>query len=206
MKLGPRYKICKRLGSAVFEKCQTQKFVLSEERSSKARRRRRPRGASDFGRQLLEKQKIRYAYGVNERQLSRYSQTARVKRDPAGPAAHLYRALESRLDNIVYRLGFAETRRQARQLVAHGHVLVNGKRLSIPSAVLSTEDIVSIKKKSRENMFFEAAKERLEEHKAPAWLKLEHKKMQGSVIGSPVLEDIDSIFDIAAVLEYYSKR
>lgn len=207
MKIGPRYKICKRLGSAVFEKCQTQKFVLSEERSTKSRRRgSRRRSVSDYGRQLLEKQKLRYAYGVHERQLSRYAREARMRHGATGPAARLYVALESRLDNVVYRLGFAETRRQARQLVAHGHILLSGKKMTIPSAKVALGNKITIRESSKGNTFFAVLKDRLKEHKSPPWLSLNTKEMQGEVKGSPVSEEVDSIFDLGTVLEYYSKR
>lgn len=207
MKIGPRYKICKRLGSAVFEKCQTQKFVLSEERSTKSRRRGgRRRSASDYGRQLLEKQKLRYTYGVHERQLTRYAREARMRHGAAGPAAHLYTALEARLDNVVYRLGFAETRRQARQLVAHGHILLNEKKMTIPSAKVAPGNKVTIRASSKDNTFFTVLKDRLKEYKAPSWLSLNAKEMQGEMKVSPAAEEIESIFDLGTVLEYYSKR
>lgn len=207
MKIGPRYKICKRLGSGVFEKCQTQKFVLSEERSTKLRRRGgRRRSFSDYKRQLLEKQKIRYTYGVSERQLSRYAHDARMRRDAASPAVRLYNALESRLDNMVYRLGFAETRRQARQLVAHGHILLNDRKVTIPSAKAGPGDTVTIREGSRSKTFFVTAKDRLKEHKVPAWLLLDAGKLKGEVRAWPVLEEAEPSFDLGTVLEYYSKR
>src|SRR3989344_7285371 len=108
MIIGPRYKICKRLGSGVFEKCQTQKFQLSEaRRGAKRRTGRKPRTLSDFGRQLLEKQKVRYAYGVPERQLARYTREA--VEGTGDPTVSLLSRLETRLDNVVYRLGLAPT-------------------------------------------------------------------------------------------------
>src|SRR3990167_4336783 len=114
MRIGPKYKICKRLGSSVFEKCQTQKFMLSEERRNKSKGRtgRRPRALSDYGRQLLEKQKMRYTYGLSEKQLSRYVKAAFALKDPVSA---LYRALELRADNAVYRAGLAPTRRASSQ-------------------------------------------------------------------------------------------
>src|SRR3989344_4390397 len=132
MIIGPRYKICKRLGSGVFEKCQTQKFQLSEaRRGAKRRTGRKPRTLSDFGRQLLEKQKVRYAYGVPERQLARYTREA--VEGTGDPTVSLLSRLETRLDNVVYRLGLAPTRLAARQLVSHGHIAVGERRVTIPS-------------------------------------------------------------------------
>ena len=132
MKTGPRYKICKRLGNGVFEKCQTQKFTLSESRRSFQGR--RPRQISDYGKQLLEKQRVRFTYGITEQQFVNYVNSATKKEGDA--AATLLSTLERRLDNVVYRLGLAPTRRAARQMVVHGHILVNGKKAAIPSHVV----------------------------------------------------------------------
>ena len=124
MIIGPKYKICKRLGGAVFEKCQTQKFTLAEARKKTTKSQgKRPNAMSDYKRQLLEKQKMRYTYGLSERQLSGY--VAQSVEKSAHPGDALMLRLESRLDNVVYRLGLAKTRRLARQMVSHGHILVN---------------------------------------------------------------------------------
>jgi len=194
------------LGSGVFEKCQTQKFVLSEERSAKVRKRKYRRTSSDYGRQLLEKQKVRYTYGINERQLSRYAHDARMGHDSDSPAVRLYGRLETRLDNTVYRLGFAETRRQARQIVAHGHILLNGKKVRVPSATVRKSDAITIREGSQNKTYFIAIKERLKEHSAPSWLSLDAKKFKGEMKGLPAIEEIESTYDLGAVLEYYSKR
>src|SRR5690348_2193115 len=128
MLLGPKYKICKRLGASVFEKCQTQKFQLAEARAPRKTRGRR--GGSDFGTQLLEKQKARFTYGLSESQFSRYVHEAMEKKGKDSVIGLLTR-LESRLDNVIYRAGFVKTRRAARQMVSHGHVLVNGRRVNV---------------------------------------------------------------------------
>lgn len=206
MKVGPRYKICKRLGSGVFEKCQTQKFMLSEERSQTARRGgRRPKALSDFGKQLKEKQKVRYTYGISERQLSRYAKEARTKTGSDGPGDRFYKTLESRLDNVVYRLGLAATRRLARQMVSHGHIVLNEKRITVPSAMVREGDVVSVREGSREKTLFTAATDRMKTHKAPTWLSFDVKKLSGEVKGAPQSEEAASLFDLPAVLEFYSK-
>src|SRR5262245_8692490 len=129
MKIGPKYKIAKRLGAPVFEKTQTQKFALSEARKAKNVRKKRGGAASDYSKQLTEKQKMRYTYGITEKQLRRYVDEAAATGHQ--PIALLIARLESRLDNVVYRLGLAPTRLGARQMVSHGHVTVNGRKLTI---------------------------------------------------------------------------
>jgi len=161
---------------------------------------------SDYGKQLLEKQKIRYSYGINERQLSRYAHNARARQRATGPATQLFNVLESRLDNIVYRLGFAATRQQARQLVSHGHILLNGRRTTIPSAQTREGDQIAIRETSKDKTFFAALQERIAEHRPPHWLSLDAKTLSGTVKGNPGSEDAESLFNLSAVLEYYSKR
>src|SRR5271156_1843234 len=123
MQVGPKYKICKRLGASVFEKCQTQKFQLAEARAPRRTSRPKRGGGSDFGAQLLEKQKARFTYGLTESQFSRYVHEAMEKKGSESTTGLMVR-LESRLDNVVFRAGFVKTRRAARQLVSHGHIMV----------------------------------------------------------------------------------
>src|SRR6185369_412240 len=135
MKTGPRYKIAKRLGATVFEKAQTQKFAISAERSAKNKSRGRGR-QSEYGKQMLEKQKVRVTYGLPERQFRNYVNKALLSHG-AQPKVRLHELLELRLDNVIWRLGLVSTRRAARQMVAHGHVMVNGKKTRVPSYMLS---------------------------------------------------------------------
>src|SRR6185369_7878297 len=135
MKTGPRYKIAKRLGASVFEKAQSQKFAISAERSAKNKRRGRGR-VSEYGKQMLEKQKVRVTYGLPERQFRSYVRKALLAHS-SQPSDRLHELLELRLDNVIWRLGLAKTRRAARQMVAHGHVTVNGKKSRVPSYMLS---------------------------------------------------------------------
>ena len=139
MKTGPRYKIAKRLGASVFEKAQTQKFALSADRSAKNKSRARGR-QSEYGKQMLEKQKVRITYGLTERQFRNYVRKALATAHDTKPTDHLHELLELRLDNVVWRLGLAKTRRGARQMVAHGHVMVAGKKSRVPSQMLSVGD------------------------------------------------------------------
>ena len=134
MKVKAKYKVCRRLGPGIYEKCQTEKFALAQSRKqalSKMGGRRR-RNVSQYGLQLMEKQKVRFTYGVNEKQFHNYVKEALRSKDIT-PAERLYQMLEVRLDNVVFRMGLAPTRQASRQMVSHGHILVNGKRMKVPS-------------------------------------------------------------------------
>ena len=202
MIIGPKYKICKRLGSAVFEKCQTQKYTLAEARVGRTTR-RRPGAMSDYKRQLIEKQKMRYTYGISERQLSRYVKESIAK--STNPIIALIVRLESRLDNVVYRLGLTKTRRAARQMVSHGHVTVNDKKMTVPSHRVRTGDIVAVRGGSKESGLFTTL---VEDHVGPAvpsWLSFDMKNFSGSISGEPIYDPAETLFDPAQVLEYYSR-
>ncbi len=203
MKIGPKYKIARRLGAPVFEKTQTQKFALSQARREKTRRGfSRPK--SEFGLQLLEKQKARYTYCVTEKQFAKYVKEASSKKGVL-PTAKLFENLELRADNVAYRAGFASTRLAARQMVSHGHVTVNGKRITIPSFRLSTGDVLGIRTASMPKPLFAGLDERLKQHNHPAWLAFDHEKKTATVQGVPVYQPSESLFDLNAILEFYSR-
>jgi small subunit ribosomal protein S4 len=202
MIIGPKYKICKRLGSAVFEKCQTQKFSLSEAKAGQ-RRSKRPGAMSDYKRQLLEKQKMRYTYGISERQLSRYVKESVAR--GTNPIAELMTRLESRLDNVVYRLGLAKTRRFARQMVSHGHITVNGKKMTVPSHMVKTGDTVAVREGSKDSGMYATLKEDHTAAGVPTWLAFDLKNMSGEAKGTPVYDKAETVFDPQEVLEYYSR-
>ena len=204
MIIGPKYKICKRLGSAVFEKCQTQKFALVEARASDAKRGgRRPSPASDYKRQLIEKQKLRFMYGLSEGQLARYVREA-VEHDDV-PRDALMRRLEARLDNVVYRLGLAKTRRQARQMVSHRHVTVNGRKVTVPSYTVTEGETLAIREGSRDIGLLAGREEELQTVTSPAWLTFDAKALAGSVSAAPSYDPTELLFDLEQVLEYYSR-
>lgn len=199
MKIGPKYKIAKRLGASVFDKTQSQKFALSEARHTKSKRRRAP---SDYGKQLLEKQKVRMTYGVTEKQFSNYVKVATTKTD-ANPAEVLNTLLETRLDNVVYRLGLADTRRHARQVVSHGHILVNGKRINVPSHTVKLGDEISVREGSKGLTLFASFSEK--NLKAPSWLSIKPKEFTGKVEKAPGYSSVEAAGDFGAVLSYYSR-
>ncbi len=204
MIVGPKYKICKRLGSGVFEKCQTQKFMLSEARSAKNAPRGRRRTLSEFGRQLLEKQRVRFTYGIGERQLARYVRVA-SDRKGSDSALDLLASLELRLDNVIYRMGLAPTRRMARQLVSHGHFTVDGKRTTVPSHRLSVGEVVAIREGSRGRAPFAGLAERLKDYRSPSWVSFNPETLTGSVTAMPSRENADVGLDLSGVLEFYSR-
>jgi small subunit ribosomal protein S4 len=200
MKLGAKYKMCRRLGSGVFEKCQTPKYVQSE--AKKQVKGKRPKAISGFGSQLIEKQKVRFSYGISERQLSNYVKAAtHVKGMPV--TDKLYEELENRLDNVVYRLGFANTRRFARQLVSHGHFVVNGKKTTIPSQTVHVGDIVAVREGSRKSPIFADFSTKVKDYTWPKWLKLAPEALQAEVVAKPKNEE--QFLQFETVLEFYSR-
>lgn len=202
MKIGPKYKIAKRLGAPIFEKTQTQKFTLSQARGG--RQVKRGGQMSDYKRQLIEKQKMRFTYCITEKQLRRYVKEA-VATVGHQPVAVFMTRLESRLDNVVYRLGFAKTRLQARQLVGHGHIQVNGLRINIPSYKVKVGDVISIRPGSQESPLFLSLKEAESVATPPAWLGLDIKKLTATITAIPSYNPAETLFDPDQVMEFYSR-
>ncbi len=208
---GPKYKICRRLGEKVFAKCQTTKFATSGSavgaKGGKGGGRGgsggRPKSLTDYGRQLLEKQKARYAYGVGERQFSNYVKASRASSGQSSPTERLYQAMESRLDNVVYRAGFAISRAFARQMVSHGHITVDGRRLNIPSYQVRPGQIVAIKEASRGKGMYTTLAERLKEYRLPEWLSAE-KEAAVKVSRLPI-QTPEMGLDFGPIIEFYSR-
>ncbi len=201
MKIGPKYKIARRLGAPIFEKTQTEKYAQREAKGFK-KRGRRPRARSNFALQLLEKQKARYTYGISERQFSKYVKEAVSMKGT--PIDSLYKRLESRLDNVVYRSGLAKTRQMARQLVTHGHITVNGRRLNVPSHEVKEGDEVAVREGSKNKPVFEILRES-EKTAVPKWIKFDAKKQQSKVGKVPVFDSSENVFDLTSVIEFYSR-
>lgn len=201
MIIGPKYKIARRLGAPIFEKTQTQKFALRNAR--KLENNPRPRSKSEFGLGLIEKQKVRFQYGLNERQLSNAVNAALAKKGNTGEL--LMTTLESRLDNAVLKAGFATTRRGARQMTSHGHITVNGKIVRVPSFAVRAGHVVGIREGSKAKPLFAGLDERLKTVKLPAWLKLNFDKKEVTVDGTPKIEQSELLFNVATVLEFYTR-
>lgn len=203
MKIGPKFKIAKRLGAPIFEKTQTQKFAISEARKGKTAK-RKPGQASDFKRQLIEKQKMRFTYGITEKQLRRYVDEALVATNKQ-PVLSLFSRLELRLDNVVYRLGIAKTRRFARQMVSHGHIVVNGKKMTVPSYKVLGNDAITIREGSKQSPMYLNFTESFVDTTVPAWLSMDAKKIEGVVVGAPTYNSAETLFDPEQVFEFYSR-
>ncbi len=195
-----KFKIAKRLGAQIFEKTQSQKFALSEARM----KRPKGRGASDYGKQLLEKQRVRYTYGISEKQLSKYAEAAFEEKDP--PTA-LHQALEMRADSAVYRAGLSPTRRAARQAVSHGHITVNGRRITTPSYRVKVGDVVAVREGSVKSPLFAGLVEAKEENTRaiPQWLSVDLTILKAEVTGVPSYDSVGVGLDYATVFEFYSR-
>ncbi len=199
MKIGPKFKIAKRLGAPVFEKTQTQKFRVKMEAGTKGKR--GPKTRSSYGLQLIEKQKARFTYGITAKQFGKYIKEVIDSKTVHGPE-ELYKKLETRLDNVVYRLGLANTRRFARQLVSHGHITLNGVKNTIPSAVVKVNDVITVREGSKNTKAFKDLTERQKHYTVPNWLSFDLDKMSGKLVKLPTLEGQDVLFDLGQVIEF----
>ena len=202
MRIGPKYKIARRLGAPVFEKTQTPKYALSLARKERSDNKGRRKQKSEFGRELIEKQKARFSYGVGEKQFRNY--VTKALRSP-DPIQKLFGILESRLDNVVYRAGLAKTRAQARQATNHGHIMINNARVTIPSILLSKGDMVSLRAGSATSPLFGEVGERMKTMAMPAWLKVDPTSRSLTVLGQPVYVEKESLFDLGVVIEFYNR-
>jgi len=163
----------------------------------------RRRRVSDRGLQLIEKQKVRYTYGVLERQFRRIF--AQAERQQGITGENLLVLLERRLDNVVYRLGFADSRAQARQLVQHGHFLLNGRKTNIPSCLVKEGDTISWKESSTRTEYYKQLLENIEAKSIVGWLSLNRQTLVGQAVSLPTPDDIGAKFDGQAIVEYYSR-
>ncbi len=202
MKIGPRYKKARRLGAHVFEKTQTPKFAIHL-----TKRKANPEGMrakTDYGNLLLDKQRVRFTYGLNERQFKNLVKSVIAERS-LKPAERLFEVLESRLDNIVLRSGFAHARAFARQLVSHGHITVNGVKTDVASCRLKKGDVVSIRATSLKKPVFASLDEKLKTVVVPSWLKLDKDKKTVTVEGAPKALPGESHLNLAAVVLFYRR-
>ena len=192
----PVLKRCRQLG--------LDPVVLGYSSSKTSKRQvQRRRKESEYGLQLREKQKAKFIYGVLEKQFRRYFEQARRQQGVTGD--NLMRILESRLDNVVFRLGFARTRKEARQIVTHGHIEVNGRRVDVPSYRVKAGDVVSVRAKSKELLVIKSALVSNARFQVPAWLEVDIEKLQGSVLALPTRDQIDLDIREQLIVELYSK-
>ncbi len=192
----PVLKRCRQLG--------LDPVVLGYSSSKTSKRQpQRRRKESEYGMQLREKQKVKFIYGVLEKQFLGYYKKARAMSGITGE--NLMRILESRLDNVIFRLGFARTRKEARQIVTHGHINVNGHRVDIPSYRVKAGDLVSVAPKSKDLLVIKSALVSNAQFQVPAWLEVDIEKLQGSVLALPQRDQIDLDINEQLIVELYSK-
>lgn len=199
-------RLCRRSGEKLMLKggrCFTPKCAVDRRAKPPGQQPSRRRRLSDRGVQLREKQKARYSYGILEKQFRRFFEDAGRQAGITGE--NLLVLLERRLDNVIYRLGFADSRAQARQLVRHGHILVNGHRVDVPSYLVKEGDTISWKPGSAETEYYKQMVQGMESKVIPGWLSLDIAQGTGRVVAPPTPSDIEAKFELHAIVEYYSR-
>lgn len=200
-------RLCRREGQKLFlkgERCYTDKCGIERRKYAPGMHGQSRKKLSEYGIQLREKQKARRYYGILESQFEKYFEMAEKQKGVTGE--NLLTILESRLDNVVYRLGFAMSRPEARQLVTHGHFTVNGKKVNIPSYLISTGDVIAICEKSRSSEKIKEVLEKTESRIIPKWLDLDRNTLSGKVLALAQRDDIDLEIAEHLIVELYSKN
>ncbi|MBI3603784.1 MAG: 30S ribosomal protein S4 [Nitrospirae bacterium] len=203
---GPVCRLCRREGEKLFLKgtrCMTEKCAIERRSYPPGQHGQGRHRASEYSAQLREKQKLRRIYGLQERQFR--GVFGRAERRTGITGEHLLKLLECRLDNVVYRLGFASSRKEARQIVNHGHLLVNGRKTDIPSYTVKAGDVVEVRPRSREILSIQSALEAVEGRGIPGWLELDQAAFKGTVRGIPTKEEIVLPVNEQLIVELYSR-
>lgn len=203
---GPVCRLCRREGTKLFlkgERCSSGKCALDRRSTVPGQHGAANKKVREYGMQLREKQKTRRYYGVLERQFANYFEEA--DRQTGMTGENLLVLLERRLDNVVYRMGMAESRKEARQLVLHGHFTLNGKKVTIPSISVRVGDVIAVKESSRESAKIKSLIEGVASKLSPKWLEVDKESAVAKVVALPVREDIDFDFNEQLIVELYSK-
>ena len=203
---GPACKLCRREGKKLYlkgERCTSGKCALERRNTAPGQHGAAKKKMGEYGIQLREKQATRRYYGVLEKQFKNYYEEAYRKEGMTGE--NLLILLERRLDNTVYRMGLAESHKEARQLVLHAHFTLNGKKVNIPSILVKPGDVISVKEASRDSAKFKALAEALESKTAPKWLDVDKTNLTAKVVSFPARDDIDYDFNEQLIVELYSK-
>ncbi|MFO8144732.1 MAG: 30S ribosomal protein S4 [Candidatus Syntrophosphaera sp.] len=200
---GPRGKLCRKFGENIYGSAKYDRILNKRKFPPGEHGRRRRRKASDYSIHLKEKQKLRNIYCLLEKQFKNYFVKAAKMTGVTGD--NLLQLLESRLDNTVYRLGFANTRMQARQFVNHGHFMVNGKKVDIPSYLLKAGDTIEVRPKSKGMSILSEVMESTESSSPYAWLTVDKENMRGQFVNVPSAEEIPNTVDLRLIVEFYSK-
>ena len=199
-------RLCRREGVKLFlkgDRCFTPKCAVERRPYPPGPQPTRRRKVSEYSLQLREKQKARHIYGILERQFRRHFSEAERRQGQTGE--NLLRILETRLDNVIYRLGYADSRAQARQLVNHGHFELNGRKTDIPSAQVKAGDVITVRERSRSFDHFKTAMEQIARKTIPAWLSADATNFAGRVVSLPERTDIDSALQEQLIVEFYSR-
>ncbi|NLP00526.1 MAG: 30S ribosomal protein S4 [Clostridiaceae bacterium] len=199
-------KLCRREGQKLFlkgERCYTNKCAIGRRPYAPGQHGAQRKKLSEYGIQLREKQKAKRFYGLLESQFRKYFEIANRKKGVTGE--NLLQLLESRLDNVVYRLGFGTTRAEARQLVTHGHFLVNGKKVNIPSYIVKVGDTIDVSEKSKKSVRFKEILDITGAKVVPKWLEVDQENLKGKIVALPAREDIDLNVQEHLIVELYSK-
>jgi small subunit ribosomal protein S4 len=202
-------KRCRRAGEKLFlkgERCFTPKCAMVRRPyapGAKGAKKRSRGGLSDYGRQLREKQRIKVTYGVLEKQLKIYFRRAQAQK--GDPRENLMKIFEMRLDNVIFRLGLAKSRPAARQLVNHEHILVNRKKVSIPSYQIRKNDVISLKERTKLSRLTEDLTVKFKKYEPPKWLALDREKTEGKVLQAPDTDDLGDVSPIGLIVAFYSR-
>ena len=203
---GPACKLCRREGTKLYlkgERCMTGKCALDRRGTAPGQHGAGNKKMREYGKQLREKQKTKRYYGILEKQFLNYFKEADRKEGMTGE--NLLTLIERRLDNVVYRMGMAESRKEARQLVLHEHFSLNGKKVNIPSIIVSAGDVIAVMENFRDSAKCKALAERLQTQNAPKWLDVDKTNLSAKVVALPQRDDIDYDFNEQLIVEFYSK-
>jgi|SRR3989338_1704961 len=203
-------KTCRRLGQKLFlkgERCFSQKCAMIKRAYAPGPQKKRRGGSpSAFKKSLEEKQTLKKWYGLSEKQFKRYAEESLKKMGKVENVAEEFiKKLEKRLDNVIFRLGMAKSRAQARQMVSHGYFLINGKPVNIPSYAIKKGDIISIKEHKKQKGVFKELPTQLKRYEAPIWLDLNKEKLEAKAVGEPNLEEVNAPAEISSIFEFYSR-
>ena len=203
---GPACKLCRREGTKLFlkgDRCLSDKCAISRRNTAPGQHGAQNKKLKEYGMQLREKQKAKRIYGVPEKQFRTYFEKANKTEGQAGE--NLLTLLESRLDNAVYKMGMAESRHDARQLVLHGHFTLNGKKVTIPSIIVKVGDVIAVKEASRSSAKIKGLIESLESKTAPKWIELDKTNVTAKIVAKPARDDVEFPFEEQRIVELYSK-
>lgn len=206
MKLGPKEKYCRRFGHKILwnDRCSSHKCALIRRKYRPGVHGRKPRVLSLYGKQLIEKQRLKISYLLNENKLKNYVDLAKKSKKSAPEA--LIEILERRLDNVIWRLGYVTSKLLARQLVSHGHFLVNGVKMTTPSYLVNEGDLIEIRPQSKDIKPFQDLAQRLKFYKPPDWLEIDPNTFKAKVVRLPQIQDIQHDFNLSLVIDFYSRH